>query len=432
MALALSGQLRCSRALPARAVNASRKHSDSPYTAARLGPRRFVWRLAYTLRMDDSDELLAWLTLLRAPGVGGAALRALLQEAGSARAACRDARRLRQRAGLDQAAQEWIERPDRARLDADLAWLAQPRHRLLRCDEADFPPQLETIPQPPAALFVAGDAATLLAPQIAIVGARSASAQGLANARDFARTLSRAGLTIASGMAEGIDGAAHAAALEAGGVTIAVVGTGPDLVYPRKHRNLAARIIERGAIVSEFPPGTEARPDHFPRRNRLIAGLALGTLVVEAGLQSGSLITARLAAEAGREVFALPGSIHNPLAKGCHRLIRDGARLVETAAEVIEALAPAAQALGAGLRARLEAEDVPGPIVPNPASRDQDPDYASLLAALGDTPVALDELVERTGLAPAALSSMLLLLELEGTVSPVLNGRWQRIFGPGA
>src|SRR5690348_12955280 len=375
--------------------------------------------------MTDDDELLAWLTLLRAPGVGGAGLRALLQRAGTARTIGRDARRL---PGLEPAALEWIAHPDTARLDADLAWLAQPGHWLLRCDEADFPPQLETIPQPPAALFVAGDPAALLAPQIAIVGARSATAQGLANARDFARTLSRAGLVVTSGMADGIDGAAHTAALESGGPTVAVVGTGPDLVYPRKHRDLAARIVEQGAIVSEFPPGTEARPDHFPRRNRLIAGLSLGTLVVEAGLQSGSLITARLAAEAGREVFALPGSIHNPLAKGCHRLIRDGARLVETAAEVIEALVPAAQAQGAGLRARLETAGTPE--APQSSSDDhgQDPDYVSLLAALGDVPASLDELAERTRLAPAALSSMLLLLELEGVVGPAVNGRWQRVF----
>ncbi len=374
--------------------------------------------------MDERDELLAWLTLLRAPGLGSAGLRALLQQAGSARAACAD-RRLRQRAGLAPAAQGWIDHPDAERLEADLAWLARPNHRLLRYDEADFPPQLEAIPQPPAALFVAGDPAALLGPQAAIVGARSASAQGLAIARDFARTLSRSGLTITSGMADGIDGAAHAAALESGGRTVAVVGTGPDLVYPRKHRELAGKIAEHGAIVSEFMPGTEARPDHFPRRNRLIAGLALGTLVVEAGLQSGSLITARLAAEAGREVFALPGSIHNPLAKGCHRLIRDGARLVETAAEIIEALAPAAQAQGAGLRARLdEASAAPAPAL---ETRSQDPDYALLLAALGDAPASLDELAGRTGLAPAALSSMLLLLELEGEIAPAVNGRWQRL-----
>ncbi|HEX5487940.1 MAG TPA: DNA-processing protein DprA [Rhodanobacteraceae bacterium] len=382
--------------------------------------------------MQEDEELRAWLTLLRAPGLGGAGMRVLLQRAGSARAACADIRRYRQGVGLDPPALDWIAHPDAARLDDDLAWLAAPRHRLLRCDEADFPPQLETVPQPPAALFVAGDPAVLLAPQVAIVGARSATAQGLVTARDFARTLSRAGLVITSGMAEGIDGAAHAAALDAGRPTVAVVGTGPDQVYPRKHRQLADRIVENGAIVSEFPPGTEARPSHFPRRNRLIAGLALGTLVIEAGLQSGSLITARLAAESGREVFALPGSIHNPLAKGCHRLIRDGARLVETAAEVIEALAPAGQALGAELRARLEAPDSsPGP-APGGSSRSQDADYAALLSALDDVPVSLDELAGRTGLAPAALSSMLLLLELEGVVAPAVNGRWQRLFNAGA
>jgi DNA processing protein len=378
------------------------------------------------------DELLAWLTLLRAPGLGAAGIRTLLRDAGSARAACSGIRKFRRLVGLDQAGLDWVTRPDNERLDADLAWLAKPGHRLLRCDEADFPPQLETLPQPPAALFVAGDPAVLLGPQVAIVGARSATAQGLATARDFARTLSRAGLIITSGMADGIDGAAHTAALEAGSKTVAVVGTGPDLVYPRKHRDLAARIVENGVIASEFPPGTEARPDHFPRRNRLIAGLALGTLVVEAGLQSGSLITARLAAEAGKEVFALPGSIHNPLAKGCHRLIRDGARLVETAAEVIEALAPAAQAQGAELKARLQAADDLETLPPGPPPRTQDPDYKALIAALGDVPASLDELAGHTGLSPAALSSMLLLLELDGVVAPAVNGRWQRLVAPSA
>ncbi len=381
--------------------------------------------------MDD-DELRAWLTLLRAPGVGGVAVRALLTRAGSARAACRDIRRLARELGLGEAARAWIEHPDAALLDADRAWLDAPAHRLLRCDEADFPPQLAAVAQPPAALFVAGDAAHLLAPQIAIVGARSATAQGLATARDFARVLARTGLVVTSGLAEGIDGAAHAAALDCGGSTVAVVGTGADLVYPRKHRELAASIVDHGAIVSEFPLGTEARPGHFPRRNRLIAGLALGTLVIEAGLKSGSLITARLAAEAGREVFALPGSIHNPLAKGCHRLIREGAHLVETAQEVIEALAPAAQALGADLRARLEPAADAATAGEAQTGHTQDPDYAKLLAALGDAPAALDELAAATQLAPAALSSMLLLLELEGRVAPAVNGRWQRITSAGA
>lgn len=382
--------------------------------------------------MPDEDTLRAWLTLLRAPTLGSVGVRALLAQAGSARAACSGIRQYRQVARRAPAAVAWIERPDAARIDADLAWLAQPAHRLLTFDEADFPPQLEAIATAPAALFVAGDPGLLLAPQVAIVGARSATAQGLATARDFARTLARAGLIVTSGLADGIDGAAHAGALAAGSATVAVVGTGPDRVYPRKHRALAANIAEHGAIVSEFPPGTDAKPDHFPRRNRILAGLALGTLVVEAGLQSGSLITARLAAEAGREVFALPGSIHSPLARGCHRLLRDGARLVESADEVLEALAPAARALGADLRLRLDAAAAPGPAAGRPDTRAQDPDYVNLLGALGDAPAALDELVARTGLNAPAVSSMLLLLELEGAVASVGNGRWQRIFTAGA
>jgi DNA processing protein len=379
--------------------------------------------------MERDDDLRAWLILLRAPGIGPATLRSLIERAGSAQAACASARRLRGERGLDQDALAWIEAPDTAKLDADLAWLAQPRHHLLRYRDPDFPPQLAEIPQPPAALFVAGDPALLLGAQMAVVGSRSASAQGLANAREFARALARAGLTITSGLADGIDGAAHTGALEAGSATIAVIGTGADLVYPRKHRELANRVAQHGAIVSEYPLGTAARAEHFPQRNRLIAGLALGTLVIEASLQSGSLITARLAGEMGREVFALPGSIHNPLSRGCHRLIRDGARLTETAQEIIEALGPGAHALGAELRARLEPTPAGGTSIP---TRADDPDYARLLAALGEAPLGLDELAARTGLKPAELSSMLLLLELEGTVAPAVNGRWQRLFIPSA
>lgn len=376
--------------------------------------------------MELDDQLRAWLTLLRAPGIGPATLRAMIQRAGSAANACATARRLRGETGLTADALAWIETPDAARLDADLAWLAQPDHHLLRFNEADFPSQLAEIAQPPASLFVAGNPALLLGPQIAIVGARSASSQGAANAREFARALARSGLTITSGLADGIDGAAHSGALEAGGSTIAVVGTGADLVYPRKHRELSERVAQHGALVSEYPLGTSARPEHFPQRNRLIAGLSLGTLVIEASLQSGSLITARLAGEMGREVFALPGSIHNPLARGCHRLIRDGARLTETAQEVIEALVPGAQALGAELRSRLDS--APGVGSAERPAREEDPDYANLLAALGEAPLGLDQLVGLTGLKPAALSSMLLLLELEGAVAPAVNGRWQRLF----
>jgi DNA processing protein len=371
--------------------------------------------------MSDTDALRAWLILLRTPGLGWTALRERLDTHAGDIAAVLD--EVRRSAALDEAARAWLRRPDEARLAEDLAWLATPGHRLLCSTDADFPPLLEQIAQPPAALFVAGDAGLLLHPQVAIVGARGATAGGLAQARRFAGALVQAGFTVTSGMADGVDGAAHAAALDAGGPTVAVVGTGPDRVYPRKHRALAQAIASRGALVSEFPPGTAPRADHFPRRNRLIAGLSLGTLVIEAGLRSGSLITARLAGEQGRDVFAMPGSVHNPLARGCHRLIREGVRLVEEPAELVEALAPAARALGLELAARLA--EAPSPDAPpeGPA----DPTQDRLQLALGHDPATLDELAARTGLAPAVLSSMLLMMELEGRVESLPGNRYQRL-----
>lgn len=370
--------------------------------------------------MDDKDELRAWMIALRTPGLGPGGLRERLDAVGGDIHAAL-ARLRTHPAPLDASARDWLGDPDEARLAADLAWLAEPGHRLLRCTEADFPPQLENIPQPPAALFVVGDASLLLYPQVAIVGARAASVGGKAHAQAFARELAAAGFAITSGMADGIDGAAHAATLEVGAKTLAVVGTGPDRVYPRKHHELARRIAAHGTLVSEFPPGTAARADHFPRRNRIISGLALGTLVIEAGLRSGSLITARLAAEQGREVFALPGSIHNPLARGCHRLIRDGARLVEHAAEIIEALAPLARSLGGELEARLDRQDKS----PVDATHLADPEYRRLLDELGHEPATMDDLVQRTGLSAASLSSMLLMLELDARIERLPGNGYQ-------
>jgi DNA processing protein len=386
--------------------------------------------------MNDTDELRAWMIALRTPGFGPVGLREQLAQAdgdidemlaGLAR-----------HASLGEAGRAWLQRPDEALLAADMTWLAQTSHRLLRFTDADFPPQLENIPQPPAALFVVGNASLLLYPQVAIVGARNASTGGIAHARAFANALVQAGFAITSGMADGIDGAAHRAALDGTAPTLAVMGTGPDRVYPRKHHALAKRIAEQGALISEFPPGTAARADHFPRRNRLIAGLSLGTLVIEAGLQSGSLITARLAAEQGREVFALPGSIHSPLVRGCHRLIRDGARLVETAGEIIETLAPAARMLGADLTARLAATNSGNAEVPSierrdktafgvHSSLDEDPECRRLLTEMGHESATLDELVQRTGQSTAALSSMLLILELESRVETLPGNRYQRL-----
>jgi len=365
------------------------------------------------------DEARAWLALLRAPGLGAGGVRELVGRHGGASAAQAAAAR---EARVGAEARAWLASPDAASIERDLAWLAAPDRHLIVATSEDFPALLHDAANPPAALCVAGDPACLWTSQIAIVGARSATAGGLANARAFAKTLAQSGNTVTSGLAEGVDGAAHEGALEGGGTTIAVLGTGPDMVYPRQHRELAERISAQGALVSEFPPGTPGRPENFPRRNRIIAGLSLGTLVVEASLNSGSLITARLAAEIGREVFALPGSIHSPLARGCHKLIRDGAKLVETADEVLEELRGVGGLLAEGLRRRLHAPAAPAP-VSDVAQRD--PEYQRLLDALDAEPAALDELVERTKLSAAALSSMLLVLELDGAVAAE-NGRYAR------
>jgi len=367
-------------------------------------------------------EIEAWLILLRAPGIGAATLHALIGQHGTAVRALHAAQR--GETSADAECREWLRAPDRARITEDIAWLGVVDHHLLTAHSVDFPPLLREMPGGPAALFVAGDATALWRAQVAIVGSRSASQGGLANARSFARALSAAGFAITSGLAEGIDGAAHAAALDAGGITLAVLGTGPDVVYPTRHRELAARIAQSGALVSEFPPGTPGRPENFPRRNRIIAALALGTLVVEAGLRSGSLITARCATDQGRDVFAIPGSIHNPLARGCHQLIRQGAMLVETADEIVAGLGPLAERLGAHLRERLDSAEVPAGRAAG--VEEGDPQYQQLLAALGHEALGIDSLADRTGLAVAALSSMLLVLELEGEVAVERGGIYVR------
>ena len=372
------------------------------------------------IRSSDSNAR-AWLRLLRA-GVVASALRKATEIHGSAVAALDLSHAAWRAAGANEDALAILHDPALVP-DTDHAWLDAPEHHLVGWDDPDYPALLRRIPSPPPALFIAGDPNLLWHPQIAVVGSRNATAGGIDNARDFARALVAAGLTITSGMAEGIDAAAHLAALDADSPTIAVVGTGADVVYPRRHAKLAARIRANGAIVSEFLPGTEARQQHFPRRNRMLAGLTLGTLVIEAAERSGALITARLAGEAGREVFAVPGSIHNPLARGCHRLIRQGVALVEDAREVIEALAPVAAELADALRARLRDGD--GAAVPDVPLPEADGDQRQLLDALGHDPVGIDALTTRTGLTVAELSSMLLVMELQGLVAAE-HGRYTR------
>ena len=371
----------------------------------------------------DASDLAYWLALLHAPGVGPITFLSLLDhyitpralfEAGpiqdnSQRAAVR----------ISAATLDYLRKPDWAAVEKDLAWLAQPDNHIITLHDPAYPTLLKQIADAPPLLFVHGQPGALVRPQLAIVGSRNPSAGGKETAHDFARHLASVGLIITSGLALGIDAASHQGALDANGVTIAVTGTGLDRVYPARHRALAHRIAERGALVSEFPPGTPPLPENFPRRNRIISGLSAGVLVVEAALQSGSLITARLAGDQGREVFAVPGSIHNPLARGCHALIRQGAKLVENVHDILEELeacfiAKGLDTLGeprqqeTGFRSDLEVEI--------------DGNQMKLLDFMDFSPASVDALVARSGLTPEQVSSMLLVLELHNRVESVAGG----------
>lgn len=306
--------------------------------------------------------------------------------------------------------------PDWNQIERDLAWFDQADRHIITLHDSRYPELLKAIADPPSVLFVQGDIALLSQLQIAIVGSRNPSVSGRDTAYEFSRYMAQGGLTITSGLAMGIDAAAHQGALAAQGKTLAVIGTGLDRVYPAKHRELAHEIASVGAIVSEFALGTAPRAENFPRRNRIISGLSLGTLVVEAALRSGSLITARMALEQGREVFAIPGSIHNPLARGCHQLIRDGAKLVETAQDILEEL---------GALANFQGEE-DRPITSTESEISLDEDYQNLLDHLGYDPIQIDQLIARCGLTADVVSSMLLLLELQGQVESLPGGRYVR------
>lgn len=363
----------------------------------------------------------AWLILAGTHGLTGRTVGQLTAAFGSADAICAAAESALRATGLDEASAASITRPDERPLAAALAWLdGATDHHLVSWADARYPALLRQIDDAPVALFVRGDPAALALPQLAIVGSRHASPGGAATARAFAAHLAGCGLAITSGLALGIDAAAHAGAMAGGGRTVAVMGTGPEQVYPPQHRDLAEAIARKGALCTEFPPGTAPLPAHFPRRNRLISALSVGTLVVEARARSGALITARRAAEQGREVFAIPGSIHNPLARGCHRLIRDGAKLVESAGDILEELAPL---LGVPPTLAAAADDTASAAHTGHAT---DPDYARLLDALGWDTVDADAVSLRSGLTPAEVSSMLLILELEGSVQLLPGGRYQR------
>ncbi len=369
-----------------------------------------------TLAQSRATHDKAWLQLALRPGLGPSRLRVLHQRYGSAEAilALQDAH-----ADLPPALLKALNSPpDPVRYASAEEWLALPEHWLLTWDHPRYPPQLLEIHDPPPLLFVAGNPALLSDPQIALVGTRKPSPSGRQNAFSIAAELARAGLCITSGLALGIDGAAHSGALSVGGSTVAVMGCGLNHCYPRGHQELARQILTSGgALISEFWPGSAPKAGHFPRRNRIISGLSLGVLVVEAASISGSLITARQALEQGREVFALPGAVQNPQSHGCHELIRQGATLVEHGAHILETLQGPLRRWCSAATAPAAATDSLAQVVPSTAEPE-----SVLLSAIEYAPTALDQLVQRTGLTITELQTQLLELELSGRVERVPGG----------
>ena len=375
----------------------------------------------------DRAALAAWLRLTLLPGVGGAGQRSLLKAFGTPEAVFEASAEALASVLGPQLAQVVLSHPTESSVATSLEWAADPRHHLLAIGDPRYPAALLELPDPPNLLYGKGSLAALGAPGLAIVGSRNATTGGLQTAERFARALAERGFVIVSGLALGIDAAAHQGALAAGRAasTIAVIGTGIDRVYPARNQALARRIVDEGGLIlSEFALGVGVQAHHFPRRNRLIAGLAKGVLVVEAALESGSLITARLAGEQGREVFAIPGSIHLPQSRGCHRLIKDGAKLVETVTDITDELDPASL-LPAHLQAASESDPSGGSTCKNPAATPLL--GAAVLDGLGGDPLTLDQLTLRSGLTAERLLAMLFELELAGHVAALPGGRYQRL-----
>jgi DNA processing protein len=368
--------------------------------------------------MALADEALAWMTLSRAPLLGVPVLTAALDALGGVLGLIHASASARLRAGVPPAANEFLAAA--APTAAETRWLQDPQHHVVPFTDPRYPRLLRGLSSGPVALYVAGNADALNDPQLAIVGSRNPTPAGREIAFGFAESLARSGLGITSGLAEGIDSAAHRGALSAQGVTIAVLGCGVDIVYPQHNGELSEQIRFQGALISEFPLGWPPRREHFPRRNRIIATLSLGTLVIEAARRSGSLITARLAGDHNREVFAVPGSIHNPLSRGCHELIRQGAKLTETAADILSELD-----FSGFFACGNSGSDGPG--APPDIEAGMDKEHKILLDALGFDPADLDILVVRTGFKAEAVSSMMLILELKGHVQAAPGGRYSRV-----
>ncbi len=364
---------------------------------------------------EPSEELIDWLILRHAPDLSASQLQRLLQQFGSARQIRSSQRSALLALKLSAKTIDFLCQSGSCKeIEQELRWSEEKDHEIIPFTSRKYPEQLKTIPVPPPVLYARGNASLLNEPQLAIVGSRNPTTGGRDNARQFAQHFSAAGLVITSGLALGIDGAAHEGALRNNGATIAVMATGPDRLYPAQHKKLATSILDNaGLLLTEMPLGTQPLPALFPQRNRIISGLSIGVLVVEAARRSGSLISARLAGEQGREVFAIPGSIHNPQSRGCHRLIKQGAKLVESADDILEEIAPL-------LRQQLESVTETNP--DKPVKPALDTEYRELLAAMGHDAVTVDQLVERCNISAKEVSSMLLILELEGRIQAESGG----------
>jgi DNA processing protein len=368
----------------------------------------------------SAEQLRQWLALHHAPSFGPIKFLSIAEQHFDPLQLVNSQQKLAATLKLSEKIQQSLKNPDWQSIDADLNWATQTDCHIIPIVSSWYPTLLREIADPPILLYVQGDPELLHFPQIAMVGSRNPSHYGQEAAFEFAKHLSNAGLIITSGMAMGIDSYSHRGAIAATGLTIAVAGTGLDRVYPAKNKPLAEEILRDGTIVSEYPIGTEPVPHNFPRRNRIISGLSLGTLVVEAAVQSGSLITAKQATEQGREVLAIPGSIHSPMARGCHRLIRQGAKLVETGDDILQELGPMISQAKGSLEKQSPKNSLPDSrtvndgrlTVPTSLTTDQQ----QLLKCIEFEPVSIDTLVERSRLTPESISSMLVELELGGII----------------
>jgi len=362
--------------------------------------------------VSHDQELVAWLTLLHTPRLGPKTVSKLLAQFHSASGIVEHANDI-----SNEPLRKALSSPNTKAIESDLSWLAAaPDHHIIHLTDPAYPDLLKTIADPPLVLFAAGDPGCLSMPQLGIVGSRNPTASGLESAHNFAAELAQYGLTICSGLALGVDAAAHSGALHAKAQTVAVIGSGLDRLYPARHARLASRIRKHGVIISEYPPGTAPLAANFPRRNRIISGLSVGVLVIEAARRSGSLITARLAAEQGREVFAVPGSIHNPLVRGCHRLIREGACLIESTHDIVNELS----SLLGHVASQLEAPKHQHPGTTRSILKEP------LLAYIDHDPVAIDTLISRSGLTTERVSAMLSSLEIQGSIVALPGGRYCR------